>query len=218
MTPRAEPLPDSLVELSKPPFRTGWAPEPADGVALEPPGTSEVLPIRALPLPSKERRSQSAIPSPDAPSAHHVQWVDWAKGIGISCVVFGHAWRGLHPGVRVHSPPLLVLLDSAIYGFHMPLFFFLSGLFVVKSARQPAREFVGKKLKSIVYPYFLWSFLQAGMASVLRDYTQSNKGIVFAQVMRASLYFPYSQFWFLYVMALCMGVFLALFKLRMRPQ
>lgn len=42
--------------------------------------------------------------------------IDIAKGIGIFLVVFGHV-------------PLPMDLITPIYLFHMPLFFFLSGMF-----------------------------------------------------------------------------------------
>lgn len=44
-------------------------------------------------------------------------WVDIAKGIGIILVVMGHA----------NCPEIP---HGIIYSFHMPLFFFLSGLFI----------------------------------------------------------------------------------------
>ncbi|WP_162779036.1 acyltransferase family protein, partial [Klebsiella pneumoniae] len=54
-------------------------------------------------------------------------WVDYAKGIGIILVVFGHANRGLYSSGIYISPEIYHYLDNVIYSFHMPLFFFLSG-------------------------------------------------------------------------------------------
>jgi fucose 4-O-acetylase-like acetyltransferase len=56
-------------------------------------------------------------------------WVDYAKGLGILLVVYGHVSRGVfNAGIKVDAE-LFKLVDSVIYSFHMPLFFFLSGLF-----------------------------------------------------------------------------------------
>ncbi|WP_320408208.1 acyltransferase family protein [Raoultella ornithinolytica] len=60
-------------------------------------------------------------------------WVDYAKALGIILVVTGHVNRGLYSSGIYISKEFFILLDSVIYTFHMPLFFFLSGLFFVKS-------------------------------------------------------------------------------------
>lgn len=73
-----------------------------------------------------------------------VIWVDNAKAIGIFLVVFGHL-----------SNPELV--TNIIYSFHMPLFFFLSGLFFSHSG--DTSEFMFKKAKSILIPYFIFGIV-----------------------------------------------------------
>jgi len=54
--------------------------------------------------------------------------IDSAKGVGIVLVVIGHAWRGLQTAGLIDNPALYGRIDTAIYAFHMPLVFFLSGL------------------------------------------------------------------------------------------
>ena len=54
-------------------------------------------------------------------------WIDIAKGVGIILVVVGHAGRGLQSAGLTDEGWLLPLMDRAIYAFHMPLFFVLSG-------------------------------------------------------------------------------------------
>ncbi|MBC7755034.1 MAG: acyltransferase family protein [Bdellovibrio sp.] len=56
-------------------------------------------------------------------------WVDYAKALGIMLVVYGHVTRGLYNAQIPMNENLFKLIDSIIYSFHMPLFFFLSGLF-----------------------------------------------------------------------------------------
>ncbi|HGW2122904.1 TPA: acyltransferase, partial [Klebsiella pneumoniae] len=45
-------------------------------------------------------------------------WVDYAKGIGIILVVFGHANRGLYSSGIYISPEIYHYLDNVIYSFH----------------------------------------------------------------------------------------------------
>src|SRR3546814_14106427 len=66
-----------------------------------------------------------------------LEWIDVARGIGIVAVVVGHVWtRG---GLR-----------DAMYSFHMPLFFLLSGLL---SRPQPVGRFARRQLASQMRPY-----------------------------------------------------------------
>src|SRR5690606_15822455 len=60
-------------------------------------------------------------------------WVDYAKAIGIILVVYGHVARGVFNAGLPMEESSYLLVDSIIYSFHMPLFFFLSGLFFYDS-------------------------------------------------------------------------------------
>src|SRR5690242_21649611 len=87
----------------------------------------------------------------------HLTWVDFAKGLGISLVVFGHTLRGLiHSNVMTWTSTTS-FVDAWIYAFHMPLFFFLSGLFLFRSKEKPWKEFIWDKIRGLAYPYFVWS-------------------------------------------------------------
>lgn len=55
-------------------------------------------------------------------SKTRIEWIDIAKGIGIVLVSFGHVRNGDGRSVWL---PALDMLISAIYLFHMPLFYFL---------------------------------------------------------------------------------------------
>ncbi len=59
---------------------------------------------------------------------NRTDWVDYAKGIGILLVVYGHVARGLF-NANIDMPTAFYhMADSVVYSFHMPLFFFLSEL------------------------------------------------------------------------------------------
>ena len=73
---------------------------------------------------------------------HRIDWIDLVKGFGIILVIYGHN---------------LPFLESYIYTFHMPLFFFISGL--LHSKKMLNYAIIKKRAKQILVPYFLWSML-----------------------------------------------------------
>lgn len=125
-------------------------------------------------------------------------WVDYAKGMGIILVVYGHVARGLDSAGMFNDGLAFALVDSIIYSFHMPLFFFLSGLFLSESARRGASGLIASKIDTILYPYVLWSLLQGGIETLLSSYTNGN--VTINQVL--ALWNPRAQFWFLYALFL----------------
>lgn len=128
------------------------------------------------------------------------EWVDYAKGIGIILVVYAHLLSsGYHANLAIPGD-FFHLSDSIVYSFHMPLFFFLAGLLVEQSyAKYGPSSFFINKLKTIAYPYFVWSFLQVGVELFFSKHSQ--RGIMPADLL-AIPYMPWSQFWFLYAIFL----------------
>jgi len=137
--------------------------------------------------------------SPKNPS--RIAWVDYAKGIGIILVVAGHVLRGLQrTSVRI---PGWESVDSWIYAFHMPLFFFLAGLFVEHSCRGQLGQFIDGKARRIMWPYFVWTIIQEGF----RHLTGSST-LALADLWTI-VYRPAMQFWFLYVLFLLLVLYAA---------
>ncbi|MGH1374967.1 MAG: acyltransferase family protein [Alphaproteobacteria bacterium] len=123
-------------------------------------------------------------------------WVDYAKAIGIVLVVYGHVARGLYGADLVISNNIYALLDSVVYSFHMPLFFFLSGLFFYGSfLKKGCGSFVLSKVDTVVYPYLIWSIMQGSIEVFLSQYTNGN--VSYSEVS-SLLWSPRAQFWFLY--------------------
>jgi fucose 4-O-acetylase-like acetyltransferase len=76
-----------------------------------------------------------------------LHWIDVLKGIGIMLVVFAH-----------YSLP--TALDTYIFSFHMPLFFFISGfLFDFGKYAESAANFVKGRFRSLIVPYFCFALL-----------------------------------------------------------
>jgi fucose 4-O-acetylase-like acetyltransferase len=125
---------------------------------------------------------------------------DYGRGIGIFLVVLGHVLIGLdnHGILSESSTPSGLRLSRGvvgwIYAFHMPLFFFLSGTLIERSVRKPFGDFCSGRLRTIAWPYLVWSLLQES----LREMTDISNGSA-ADWWRI-LYRPMMQFWFLYVL------------------
>jgi len=123
-------------------------------------------------------------------------WVDVAKGIGIILVVYGHVARGLFNSGTPMPLEAYRLADSIVYSFHMPLFFFISGLFFLESfSKRGGWGVIFSKVDTILYPYLIWSLLQGSIEVWLSKYT--NRSVSYDQVL-ALLWAPQDQFWFLY--------------------
>ena len=73
---------------------------------------------------------------------NRINWIDWAKAIAITMVVFGHL-----PMERDNY------LLRYITVFHMPLFFFISG-YLTKTGR-PVKIIISKYMTSDMAIYYL---------------------------------------------------------------
>lgn len=73
-----------------------------------------------------------------------IPWLDTVKGLGIYLVVFGHLWYTSY----------FPVINKAVYSFHMPLFFLISG-FVI---RNEDRESIGAYIKKQTIRLFLPAF------------------------------------------------------------
>ncbi len=128
-----------------------------------------------------------------------IVWVDFAKGIGIALVVVGHTLIGLLDANLLprHKPELLTL--GWIYAFHMPLFFFISGLFAERQINRPFQQFLNARLRTVAYPYLLWSVISVVVGTLGARF--ANHPVNLSQ-LAAIPYAPPHQFWFLYVLFL----------------
>lgn len=122
-------------------------------------------------------------------------WVITAKGIGIILVVFGHVIRGLE-AKKLLNNDVFLFIDDIIYSFHMPLFFLISGFFIKKSlSRYRKKEILMHKLKTLMYPYFIWSIFQILINVILSNYTNNSTSL---WAITKLVYLPIAPFWYLY--------------------
>ena len=99
-----------------------------------------------------------------------IKWVDTAKALGVFLVFWGHL---LYDGSSVGS-----VINRAIYSFHMPMFFILSG-FVAKQNKASFLEFIKSKFSRILLPAILLYLLTMPLYFLTLDYsTASLKSII----------------------------------------
>lgn len=81
-------------------------------------------------------------------SSLRLEWIDFARAVGIFLVILGHC--------EIPNE-----LKQRIYLFHMPLFFIISGLLwnVERNKDLGFGEFAKKKIKAYVIPYFKIAFV-----------------------------------------------------------
>ena len=139
-------------------------------------------------------------------------WIDYAKGIGIFLVVLGHVIRGLQNSSILEKSGWSSFLDHWIYSFHMPLFFFLSGIFVLKSLQRPFTKYILDKCYTLIYPYLIWSLLQSSIHINMSKYTNHIIGV--GDII-SIFYKPIMQYWFLYVLFVIFLIFGILYKLKL---
>lgn len=88
-----------------------------------------------------------------------INWIDWAKSICMFLVVLGHT----------HIDDSGILVKKIIYSFHMPLFFFLSGLLCKDHI---SRTSVMRDFKFILIPYLFF-----GIVGIIIPYPTLQKDI-----------------------------------------
>lgn len=127
--------------------------------------------------------------------------IDVAKGIAIIAIVLGHVLRG-NAGADIVDGrgPLFDELDTALYAVHLPVFAFLSGLFVRRAVERDGRQtYLRSRLTLFAYLYVLWTVLQGAVKLVTGSLANSP---LTARGLAESLWLPDTQMWFLPFLAL----------------
>lgn len=128
-----------------------------------------------------------------------IGWIDRARGLGMALVVAGHAAGGLIDSPLGADQTALRWLFFAIYLFHMPLFFLLSGLLVGERVAADRGGFLRGLLPGVVWPYFLWSTVQFTVIVAMGSLVNRPAG-AWLPTLLALPWRTVSQFWFLYAL------------------
>ena len=146
--------------------------------------------------------------------AKHIESIDVLKGITIILVVIGHAVQGVvssqHLTLNTEYSSIFIL-KQIIYGFHMPLFFIIAGLFINSWVKKSFKEAILQKIIRLVVPYFIWSAITAILMQLASSYTNNGLGI---KEFLLSPMIPFSQYWFLYVLFFIHIIFFILVNIK----
>lgn len=129
------------------------------------------------------------------------RWIDYARGVAIALVVYRHAFEGIkRAGFPIDNYLFLEYANIVFFSFRMPLFFIVSGIFITGSlAKRGFYHLLINKCKVILYPYFLWGFLQITLQLVFSQYLSAPRHVSHYLYL---FYVPreVEQFWYLYAL------------------
>lgn len=122
------------------------------------------------------------------------EYIDIAKAIGIILVVAAHI-------IEVAKLENINYLIKGIYSFHMPLFFFISGICLSlnkESKKTTLKEKIKKISLKLLLPYFIWSFIYMFLSNTLFK----TKNLITTFTFRGL-----APLWFLAALAFCEVIF-----------
>lgn len=127
-------------------------------------------------------------------SLGRLAWLDYAKGIGIILVVFGHVLIGLDTAGAAQDASWLKPTVFYIYSFHMPLFFVLAGYVFRIPVKGSFSRFLSVNVVGILVPYLIWNVVYAALKSL--SPSPVNVPVSLADLPFVILH-PVQHFWFL---------------------
>lgn len=131
---------------------------------------------------------------------NRIRWIDYAKGISIILVVLHHS-ISRNPEFVFYDPALIYINDT-LKLFRMPLFFFVSGLFLYKTLERSLETVLKSRIATLVYLFALWGVIRYLFETVAPYFLLGNERS--AEDFKSILFHfidPY-QFWFLYALAI----------------
>lgn len=138
--------------------------------------------------------------------------VDIVKGIAIFLVVIMHTAQGLYSRGWWVGGMTGYFIDIFIYSFHMPAFFFVAGLFLAGSIqRRGALSFTLDKVKTLLYPYFVWAVLAESVDPLISSFRSSPHTFHLSAFLKDLL--TGNMGWFLPTLFCCQIIALCTIKL-----
>ncbi len=122
--------------------------------------------------------------------------LDIAKGIAIIAVVLGHSFPDADYGI---ANELANFIHSFVYGFHMPVFFFIAGLLSAKHKHNEPLPYIKKRAKKLLIPYFALSIVGLLLKQVFAS--EANHAYSISNVWRIVLgESPMGGMWYLWTL------------------
>jgi len=137
--------------------------------------------------------------------------IDAVRGMAISLVALGHTNQGVTHRGWWGTSTAGMRLDITIYAFHMPAFFFVSGVFLAASvAKRGMGRFTVERVRTLIYPYLLWMIISQASVQVLSQFTAQHP-------MTLKMFLSYvvkgAGIWFLPTLFVCQMLGMLLRKL-----
>ena len=121
-----------------------------------------------------------------------IEWIDAAKAIGVFLVFWGHI---LYGGSNLGG-----VINRAIYSFHMPMFFILSG-YVMKSDSLSFIDYCKNKIKRILLPALILYIITLPLYFYFLDYSTESFKTIFMTIFYVKGSCAYnSPIWFFFCM------------------
>lgn len=103
--------------------------------------------------------------------ANRVSWIDICKGIGILTVLYAHALNS--ESIRFF-----------FYSFHIPLFFFLSGVVFHHKNHESLIHSIKKAVNGILIPYFIFALIGYLIWMILNKFSGITLDSIITQIQR----------------------------------
>lgn len=116
-----------------------------------------------------------------------LNYLDYAKGIGISLVVLAHIYC-FNPDINRE------LLVVWIYSFHMPLFFIISGMLLKYKNENDIKNVIMSRIKGLLIPYLFFSLLSICVKIIINGF---NKNMVIWDLIYSVIGIGIDVLWFL---------------------
>lgn len=127
-----------------------------------------------------------------------ITWVQAARGLTSVLVVFGHAMYGVEAAVGLNRE-FFQFTDEFFTIVRMPFFFFIAGIFAVRSLKRPLPVFLNRTILHLIYIYVVWCTVQFSFRFVFND--AGNTQIDPLSLLKIH-YIPINVLWFIYVLLL----------------
>lgn len=103
-------------------------------------------------------------------------WIDSDKGISILLVGFGHCLLVMqNHGLALSSYPLINYISVFLYGFRMPLFFIISGIFISGGLkRKGLNGYISYRTDTVLYPLLVWGFIEVSFQLAASRFTNNT--------------------------------------------
>jgi len=131
---------------------------------------------------------------PHGEKAARLGWMDALRGFALTFVIVDHAIAHTL-NYAGDLPSWLTFLTATLHPLRMPLMVFLSGTLLSQSLAKGHAAYLSGKVRNILYPYILWSFIYTSIWLVVSPLTGTpHQFYEYVQIF----YFPQGHLWFIY--------------------